>query len=281
MRFDVAKTNRAARRALRFFAAAASIGTVLACTPAPVNAVGTTVEVPVCDTAPSTIDITTPQDNSVFSQSPVTITGTVYRLTQIQVYVNGNYASTVPLDSGATTFTTNVYLDKGSNLVRLVGVDFCTQDSPEVTWKLIYAPGATPTPQPGPPGTPPKTVQDAQQALIDSSEYLQDQVDQASLTKPARSVSGMLYDMMVILDIVPRNATVEQANRMLLRMALIVAGTSLVVSGDWFVTVYHGLRYQILRWNHHALPKLVTHHATLALRLVGVALIIIPFVFIA
>lgn len=279
MRFVVAKLNRVARSAHRYLVAVASISALLACISAPVNAQGTTITVPLCDTALSTITIDTPQDNSVFNESPVTITGSVYRLTQIQVYLDGNYVSTVPLDSGATSFTTSVYINQGTNLVRLVGIDPCTPDNPEVTWKIIYAPGAAPTVQPTPPGTPPRPITQAQQAVVDSSAYLQEQVAQASQTHPAQSLSGGLYEAMVRLDMAPRNATAEQMNCMLLRMAFIVIGTVLILAAGRIVQLYRWVRYRVLGWNVHAVPGFAHRHAKRVLHIFGITLTIIPFLF--
>ncbi len=275
MRFVVARLSSAVRSAHRHFVAALVVGVLLACTPAPVSAQGTTITVPLCDMAPATIAVSTPQDNSVFNQPTVTLTGTVYRLTQIQVYLNDDYVSTIPLDSGATTFSTDIYIYQGSNIVKLVGIDPCSQTSPEVEWKLIYAPGAQPTVQPKPPGTLPRPFQ----AVVDSSAYLKEQVDMASQTTPAQSFSGALYEALVALDIAPKNAPQEQMNRMLLRMVLIVTGTALLLFASPFISPYHWVRYKILQWNIHALPELIHYHATFVLRIVGIILITIPFLF--
>lgn len=275
MRLVVVRLSSAVQSAHKYFAVAIGIGALLACTPAPVGAQGTMITVPLCDTAPATIAISAPKDNSVFNQPTVTLTGTVYRLSQIQVYLNDNYVETVPLDTGATTFTTDLYIYKGSNIVKLVGIDPCSQTSPEVIWKLIYAPGAAPTIQPTPPGTLPRPVQTA----IDSSEYLQEQVDMASQSTPAQSLSQIIYEAMVTLDMAPKNAPQEQMNRMLLRMALIVSGTTLLLFASPFISLYHLVRYKILQWNIHALPELIHHHATLTLRIIGAILIAIPFLF--
>ncbi len=275
MRFVVARLSSAVRSAHRHFVAALVVGVLLACIPTSASAQGTTVSAPLCDVAPATIAISTPLNNSVFDQPAVTLTGTVYRLTQVQLYLNDNYVATVPLDSGATTFTTEVYLYQGTNSVKLVGIDFCSPANPEATWTMIYAPGAQPTVQPKPPGTLPRPVQ----AVVDSSAYLQEQVDVASQTTPAQSFSGALYEALVALDIAPKNAPQEQMNRMLLRMVLIVTGTALLLFASPFISLYHWVRYKILQWNIHALPELIHHHATFVLRIVGIILITIPFLF--
>ena len=276
MRFVVAKASSIVRSVPRRLIVATIIGVLFACAPGPVSAQSTTISVPLCDEAPATIAVSTPQNNSVFNQPTVALTGTVYRLTQIQVYLNDAYVSTIPLDSGATSFTTEVYVYQGSNIIKLVGIDPCSSTSPEVEWKVIYAPGAEPTIQPTSPGTLPRPVQ----AVVDSSAYLQEQVDVASQTEPAQSLSGVLYDALVALDIAPKNAPQEEMNRMIWRMLLVVTGTSLLLLAGPIVSLYHLVRYKILAWNIHALPELLHHHATLALRLLGVVLIAIPFLFI-
>ncbi|NCU38226.1 hypothetical protein EOL96_04195 [Candidatus Saccharibacteria bacterium] len=247
-----------------------------------VQATTSQVTTSICATQAATLQLVSPVPNSVVDTASVTINGQVHRISQYQVFIDGNPLSMQSLDAGATSFSYSTTLPLGSHTLRFVGIDPCTQHAPEASITLVYDPNAQPTPQPTPGGTLPPPVQGAvdraQQVGGETIDYMQGQVDQASQSKPASSLVDIIYQAMVVLDLAPVTAGSADMNRMVARAVIFVTGVSFIVLAHPIITLYHAIRYSILRWNIHALPELVRHHAVLALRIVGTVLIIIPFI---
>ena len=279
MRFVAINIRRITRLARNLVAFVAMTGAWMIFAANPAFAQGTVVNVAVCDATPAKISVTTPLNNSVFNQSTVAITGTIYRLTQIQVYVNDVYTTTVPLDAGATTFSTTVYIYEGTNAVKLVGVDPCSATGPYANLSYTYKPDARPTPQPTPgiPSQPVPPVGDSRPATGEAIHYMQGQVDTASQSPPASSLSNALYQGLVAVDLAPKNATGKEVDKMVIRAVLVAAGVVLLAAADPMIGAYHAIRYRMLKWHNRALPELVRHHAILTLRIVGVVLVCAAF----
>ncbi|MFZ1258323.1 MAG: hypothetical protein WAQ25_02530 [Candidatus Saccharimonas sp.] len=190
---------------------------------------------------------------------------------------------TTAVDAGATSFTMITTLTVGDNALRIVGIDPCTVNTYEDSMVLHYVPGATPTVQPTP-GTPltateKERVRQVMTTFTSAGNYLQEQVNQASATQPASDLSAVLYKAMVAFDIAPAFASADVVNRMVTRTWLVTVGTSFIVLAHPLISLYHWLRYQVLRWNIHAMPQLVRHHTALVMRIIGIILVAIPFLF--
>ncbi len=247
----------------------------------PVGATTSNVAATICDTKIASLALTAPLDGSIFDGPDVTIEGSVYRISQIQVYMDGNALDMRALDAGATSFSYATTLSVGRHTLRFVGIDPCSSSNPEANITLTYKPGAAPTPQPTPAGQPPQplttAIGHAQKAGGEAIDYMQKQVDEASQSPPASSLSDTLYRALVAVDLAPKAATSQEVDRMVNRAVLVMAGAACIVAASPIITAYHTVRYRMLKWNVHALPELVQHHAILTLRLFGGALILATF----
>lgn len=216
------------------------------------------------------LSVDEPQDGDIVNEPSPTISGRVARVSQIMTYVNGSYHTTVPLDTGSTTFSYATSLTPGENIIRLVGIDPCSNTSLEAIMHITFDPMAIPT-------NPVKEiVNQTKDTAVGTQEYLQDQVNQASATKPASFLSDLTYDVMTALDLAPHTGQ-QPEPYMLSRFWAITAGTALIILTNPVITLYHMARYQLLQWKVHAFPKLVRHHAAFVLRTGGVFLLVIGF----
>lgn len=239
----------------------------------------TTVVTTICSAASSQFTIDTPANDSIVVDGSVTITGTVRRISQLQVYRNGLYESVNPIDAGSTSYTVSVPLSVGDNAITLKGIDPCTANTYESSLLIHYVPGATPTPQPQEPNPIVAVVKDAHDSAQVTTQYFDEQVRQAANTRPFTVLSDTLYRAMVAIDLAPKTATAADVHTMVTRAFLVTAGVSLLMLAHPMVTLYHFMRYQVLKWNIHALPELVRHHAVFTLRIVGTILLLLPFLF--
>lgn len=80
------------------------------------------------------------------------IHGTVNNLVQIQVEVDGQYSTTVPLTPADTAFDTTVTLTPGTHTITLVGISADGSTNPTTTLTVDYTPAPT-APVPAPPTT--------------------------------------------------------------------------------------------------------------------------------
>ncbi len=272
MRFVVAKLNSASVLVALAIAAA-----YVVFVPQLTGAQQTTISTAVCSSSTANFAIDTPANNSVVDRQTVTITGSVWRISQLQVYRNNMYESVNPIDAGSTHFSITVQLSVGDNTITLKGIDPCSANTYESTLLLHYVPGATPTPQPQEPNPIVAVVKDTQQASMETVDYLQGQVSQAAQTQPFVDASNVLYKGLVALDLASPLASASSMNTMVTRATLITTGAIMMMAAQSLVTGYHYIRYRFLQWNVHALPEFVHHHAVFVIRLAGIALSLAPF----
>lgn len=74
---------------------------------------------------PATISINQPVSDSVVVSPVVTVSGTVAQATQIEVKVDTQFNSIVPLDAAATDFMTTLQLAPGTHTITLTAIDVC------------------------------------------------------------------------------------------------------------------------------------------------------------
>lgn len=247
----------------------------------PTTATDSRVGLIVCGAESALLSITAPLAGSVVNVPEVTITGEVQRISQYKVYLDGDLVEIISLDIGSTSFSYTTTIAKGSHTIRFVGIDPCTQSTPEASVTLTYNPAVDPTPQPTPNGKLPRPIQTAvdhaQRTGGDVVEYMQGQVEEASQSPSGSSLSDVIYKALVAVDIAPPAASSQEVNKMMTRVGLVAAGMAMVTMASPLVVAYHSLRYQVLKWNIHAMPELVRHHAVLTLRIIGAALAFAPF----
>jgi hypothetical protein len=237
--------------------------------PSVLYAVGPVVSANVYDGKPATLTITSPENGMTAGESPVLVEGTVHNISQIMLYVDSAYSMTHPLDDGAETYSFTAAVSPGFHTLKLVAVNPYEGTTVEENVSFTFTPGA----EPSAPTEAVKTVAGTAQM---TQEYLQGQVDQASVSEPATFLSDVGYEIMDALDLVP--TTSEQSMpQMLSRFGVITTGVALIILTNPMITLYHLTRYQLMQWNVHALPALVRHHAALFLRAGGVLLLAVGF----
>jgi hypothetical protein len=105
---------------------------------------GSTVNAEVCDgSLPPVIAITNPQSDSIVNQSIVTLSGNTVRTTQLDIFINNQYASSAAVDS-SQTFSIQVGLNRGTNTIRLKAIYSCNNTTTDETVVVTYEPSSTP-----------------------------------------------------------------------------------------------------------------------------------------
>lgn len=100
----------------------------------------------------STITITQPISDSVINQPVTTFRGAVTNATQIEIEIDGVYASSVPIGSNQATYVTDITLTSGTHTIKLIANDVCQHSNDSASVVLTYEPetgisngGITPT----------------------------------------------------------------------------------------------------------------------------------------
>lgn len=118
----------------------------LSSTPAYAAVKGTNLTVSICgSSAGSGLTITTPVSDSVVNQATITLSGTVLNATQIEVRVDGQYSSTIPLNASDVSYTMQLTLTVGTHTILLTANDVCGISNASSQTVVTYQPGATQT----------------------------------------------------------------------------------------------------------------------------------------
>lgn len=238
--------------------------------PLSASAVGPSISASVYDGRPATITIENHQNNSTIYSSPILLEGAVVNVSQIMVYIDNVYSMTYALDEGATRYSFSTSIGAGQHVIKLIAVNPFDSTTTETSITVTYEPG-------GRPPLPTEAVNNVSQGAQATKEYFDDQVSQASVTEPAKVISDAAYSFMRAIDLVSDNPT-ESIPRTLGRFAAVIGGLSMLLFTNPIITLYYFVRYTMLKWNIHALPRLVHSHARLVLRSIGVlCLVVVSF----
>lgn len=249
--------------------------------PVPAFATGTTVNVDVRDGAPTSLTISTNLNGKTVTQPTVTVEGTVHNVTQIVVYIDGAYSTSLPLSAGAGTYTIAFGVTPGSHEVRVTGLDAYTSTEASQTITFSYEPIAE--------GSSAITTTDSSGNTINTSpvnNYINDtidaakttqsdatnQVQQASSSGPLADLGDITFNTFKSIDLI--SATDGTGiNKMAGRFTLVSAGLAATVFPWTVYSLIAKLRF---------LPKLAMSAgtATVSMRIVGLILMSIPFLFI-
>lgn len=246
--------------------------------PIPVYATDTTVNVDVRDGQPASLTVTTELDGKTVTQPTATVEGTVHNVTQVVVYVDGTYNTSLPLATGAATYIVAFGVTPGEHEVRIAGLDAYTNTEASQVIRFSYEPvvdgGSTTTDSSGNIiDTSPvnsyinDTIDAAKAAQADAAQ----QVQQASSSGPLAGLGDIVFNAFKSVDMV---STTD--------------GTGINKMAGRFTLVSVGLTASIFPWSVYSLvekirfvPKLSmsTGFATASMRAIGVALMAIPFLF--
>lgn len=125
---------------------------------------GSTINAEICDAQAPNVQVETPVSDSLTAVSTIALEGTAQRTSQIDIFVNNEYAASVAIGQD-TQFSTTVSLKRGTNTIRLEAHNSCNQESQTVQIVVTYQPEALPAEgagtntQTAPPGsTVPETI---------------------------------------------------------------------------------------------------------------------------
>lgn len=106
---------------------------------------GSTIRTEVCDaSSPPVISITSPQTDSIVNQPTITIAGSVVRTSQIDIFINNQYASSVAIGS-TNNFSTQTGMTRGTNTIRLDASYSCNNTTASETVVVTYEPSSAPS----------------------------------------------------------------------------------------------------------------------------------------
>ena len=255
------KTAFSLAASLAVFGACLSVGMV---TGAPAHA-QTTVTASVCGAAaPASISITKPFSGQAFSSLPIRLEGTLVQLSQVRVFIDGEYRQTIPLDSGATSFAHDQVIESGSHVIRLEGVDSCQRTNPVAEVNVTYdaatvVAGAQESPQSS---TPPSFAPAPEMSAVP-----------LPLVEFIRPLESVLQQGLVVLDFARIESTSE-VPAMVGRFAALSTGLAFVIFTQPVLTLFGAAagRFGVLQAIH--LPALVSRHPVASLRLLGTTIIV-------
>lgn len=271
----------AEKRVASFFAAAAIVlawgwlptGSQL------VAAQETTVVARVCQAGTTaSLVITAPQPNTVTSEAPIMITAQVEQLSQITIYVDGQYSETVPVDQSASNFVYAFRAAVGTHTVRLEGQDLCARTTPVGEITVTYDPEQPSEPITGP-STPtntsgvPSASGGTRAAAATTSDSQSPEVP-SFLTQPLKAFGDAAYAMLVLLDIVqPQSA---QPLKSALQFIVMLVGVALLLAAGLILRLlHHVLPLALRKFLATALPAVFLRHPKAVVRMVGAVLIVI------
>jgi hypothetical protein len=242
------------------------------------GAVDTTVNTIICSAAPATLTIATPADHVTSGATPIIISGSVSRVSQIRVSIDGVYHETLPVDAGATTYSYSYVAGEGQHAVELVGVDVCQNGDATKIIHITYAPGAAQQPDMPTPVTPNDTgIAVGGQAAERAPEAAP--VTLLNSTPVGRAVAGALYSALVGLDFASPSSF-AQVPTMTGRFALTSVGLVATVFPGVILAGYKALQDSVLV---HVLPNLpgvvVGKKFHAIIRVLGIGSLVIPIFF--
>lgn len=273
---SVASVQQQSLRVIRglFALCAAAVLSVLS-VPIPVYATDTTVTADVRDGRPASLTVTSDIEGKKVTLPTVTITGKVHNVTQIVVYVNNTYSTSLPLAAGAETYTVAFGVPPGTHEVRIVGLDAYTSSEVSQTVRFAYEPltdGSAPAGSTDGSSSP---VDDYISGTIDAAKATKEeavqQVQKASSSGPLSGLSDIAFNAFKSVDLIS-STDGTGINKMAGRFTLVSAGLAASVFPWSAYTLIQKLRF---------VPKLTmpAGTATASMRVIGIVLMLIPFLF--
>lgn len=135
MRCFVARNAR--QYTVRFLLLAAAITTLFV--PRAAFAQSSSVYATLCG-ATSQIAIAQPVSDSTVTSPEVVVGGTVSQANQIEVYINDEFDSTIPLVIGQSTYSSTIQLPSGTHTIKVEAINSCGGQNGEATSVITYTP---------------------------------------------------------------------------------------------------------------------------------------------
>lgn len=256
--------------------ALAVLGTVAM--PSVVRAESTIINTVVCGSLPAALNITSPASGTVIAQSSVQITGTIERVSQIRVSVDGVFHETIPVSVSDTTFAYTYTVPIGTHTITLTGVDVCQNADAEQSIVLGFAIAEAVVPPPSPNANPNSSnVPGAPAApVLPPSSPL----SQLEGTPFGRVIAGLMYNSMVALDLAKPNSFAE-VPIMTARFVMTAVGLTAMVFPAALYAGYKGLQATAIASLLPNLGVLGTSQGLFGVRVLGLVLALVPIIFLA
>ncbi len=262
------------------FVGVALLSMFVALAPNIASAEDSIIDVTVCTaSSQASLVITSPSPDAKVASLPVAVSGEITLLSQIRVYVDDVYDATIPVDSGATTFTYNLTTSPGKHEILFEGVAICGTN-PSDTRMLTYVPPQLPPPAGGTIGSVPAATNTSNSTV--SGEPVA-QGGSAPLTiagvDVADVVSDIVYNSMVALDFATPES-LETLPAMITRFALITAGMTAMVFAVPLVRIISSALPRPTMGGIGATGKSIAihPHTHQIVRVVGAIMFIIPII---
>ncbi|MDB5187463.1 MAG: hypothetical protein JWM07_935 [Candidatus Saccharibacteria bacterium] len=105
-----------------------------------------TVVTRICDEAQgASVTITSPASDSLVDDPTIALTGTVSQSNQLEVLVDDAFNGVVPLDSSASTYSTQVQLPVGTHKITVTATDACQVQNATQSIVVTYQPAQAPS----------------------------------------------------------------------------------------------------------------------------------------
>ncbi|HWT39844.1 MAG TPA: hypothetical protein VN081_01030 [Dongiaceae bacterium] len=195
--------------------------------------------------------------------------GAVNKLVQIRVYVDSTFSATIPLATNSVDFTYDLQLDPGIHTVTLEGITSDTTSNLLEALTVDYTPSPTPqVPLSGEGSTPTPTTPAG--APIDPSAIVTPQASAVALP-------SWLYSPLAALDLVQPNSPAGSANGNYARAILVVTSLVMIGAAQFVLRSYYVIRYGLLHLHTRPAPRLLRHHPTVSIRIIGILLLLAVF----
>lgn len=249
-----------------------------------VSAVGKPVQAKIdngdINPALSVTNITSPH---TITTMPLEIHGTLDSLTQIQVYIDGVFSVTVPIDSGAMSFSTNLVITAGTHQIKLAGISPFADVSPVVVLQVTYIPPQTPGQEQGSVSAPDPTINlnSGSSSGSGGATIGHDGAISTTYVDPVEvtSLPGWLYSGLLAIDIARPGGTDEQIITMLQRLTVLAMGAILLVFARPVLYGWCFIRYQWFGLKMCKLRACSRYSPWLPFRIIGFMLIFSIFSF--
>lgn len=93
----------------------------------------------------STLTINSPASDSVTNSADVHMHGQVTNANQINIYVDDQYSSVVPLSDSSTSYDTTVSINTGTHTIKLIAINICQTGNAEALAILTFEPISIPS----------------------------------------------------------------------------------------------------------------------------------------
>lgn len=196
-------------------------------------ATNTKVNVTVCsgNSSNASLVVGSPVSDSIVTATPLNITGTVGDITQVDISVDGQYNSTIPISVNQTSFLASLQLAEGTHTIILVGNDVCQFKNVTVTLVVTYRPQVSPSLGPVKPTITPTTPSDnfsASGSTVENNNNLLANIPLIGGLAPAIEVALRALDF----DVTARHGGIMTA---ILRFVFFLVGVCLTFFGSIIV----------------------------------------------